>query len=397
MCCAVAPGRASRSWSRRLPGTTPSGTCATRSRGWPSAACRWWCSASARAARAVSRRRSLARRPLLEQLQEIAAVAGLPHASGRATDVVGADVAHAQRDLLEASHLQPLSLLDGLDEVRRLRQRLVGAGVGPGEAAAELLDTQLAQLEVVQVHVSDLELAACRRTERGRDVDHSPVVEVEAGDRERRPGLRRLLLERHGATRGIELDDAVSFGIAHVVGEHRGATLAARRTAQALGKAVAVVDVVAERQRDRVAGDELAADEEGLRESVGARLDRPRDRQAERLAGAEEPAERLLIVRRGDDEDVADPRQHEGRQRVIDHRLVVDRQQLLAHAERERVQPPAGAAGEDDPLHLTGALVSTVLVRRKLAGPASTTARRKTASSMGRLSFPVNVFCWLGW
>ena len=39
------------------------------------------------------------------------------------------------------------------------------------------------------------------------------------------------------------------------------------------------------------------------------------------------------------------------RQRVIDHRLVVDRQQLLADDARERIEPRAGAAGEDDPLH----------------------------------------------
>jgi hypothetical protein len=45
---------------------------------------------------------------------------------------------------------------------------------------------------------------------------------------------------------------------------------------------------------------------------------------------------------------VADARQHQGAQRVVDHRLVVDRQQLLADALRDRIQPGAGAAGEDD-------------------------------------------------
>ena len=38
------------------------------------------------------------------------------------------------------------------------------------------------------------------------------------------------------------------------------------------------------------------------------------------------------------------------RQRVVHHRLVVHRQQLLAHGQRGRVQPRAGAAGEDDAL-----------------------------------------------
>ena len=49
----------------------------------------------------------------------------------------------------------------------------------------------------------------------------------------------------------------------------------------------------------------------------------------------------------GDDQDVPDARQHEGGQRVVDHGLVVDRQQLLGGHERERVQ-----AGADPPARI---------------------------------------------
>ena len=38
-------------------------------------------------------------------------------------------------------------------------------------------------------------------------------------------------------------------------------------------------------------------------------------------------------------------------QRIVDHGLVVDRQQLLGGHERERVQAGAGPAGEDDAFH----------------------------------------------
>ena len=44
------------------------------------------------------------------------------------------------------------------------------------------------------------------------------------------------------------------------------------------------------------------------------------------------------------------PRQHQRGQRIVDHRLVVDRQQLLRRHERQRMQPRAGAAGENDAL-----------------------------------------------
>ena len=52
-----------------------------------------------------------------------------------------------------------------------------------------------------------------------------------------------------------------------------------------------------------------------------------------------------------DDEDLADAREHQHRQRVVDHRLVVDGQQLLRRGERDRMQTRAGAAGEDDAFH----------------------------------------------
>ena len=35
--------------------------------------------------------------------------------------------------------------------------------------------------------------------------------------------------------------------------------------------------------------------------------------------------------------------------------------------------------------------------RRTTDQPASSTARSNTASSIGSVSLPVNVFCWLGW
>src|SRR5690606_30514462 len=67
-------------------------------------------------------------------------------------------------------------------------------------------------------------------------------------------------------------------------------------------------------------------------------------------AVAEDAVERGRILRRGDDEDVADPAEHQGRQRIIDHRLVVDRQELLGDRKRQRMQPRAGAASENDAL-----------------------------------------------
>ena len=51
---------------------------------------------------------------------------------------------------------------------------------------------------------------------------------------------------------------------------------------------------------------------------------------------------------RGNDQYIPYPRKHKHRDRVIDHRLVIDGHKLLADCKRERVETGAGAAGEDD-------------------------------------------------
>ncbi len=114
---------------------------------------------------------------------------------------------------------------------------------------------------------------------------------------------------------------------------------------QVARQAVAVEDVVAEHQCARLAGDEVLADREGLGQAVRRGL---LGVEVHAVAGAvpEQALEVGQVRRRGDDQDVADARQHEGGQRVVDHGLVVDRKQLLGGHERERVQARAGPAGE---------------------------------------------------
>lgn len=183
---------------------------------------------------------------------------------------------------------------------------------------------------------------------------HVARVEVQAGDGVGALGALGLLLDGDGPPLAVELHDAEALGVVHVVAEDRGAARlgvldGARQVA---GQAVAVEDVVAEHQRARLAGDELLADGEGLGQAVGAGLLGVGEVHAVARAVPEQALEVGEVRRRGDDQDVPDARQHEGGQRVVDHGLVVDRQQLLGGHERERVQARAGPAGEDDAFHV---------------------------------------------
>ena len=188
----------------------------------------------------------------------------------------------------------------------------MGPGIEPGDSAAELLDLELSTPEIGGVDVGDLELAARRWLEAFCDLHHLVVVEVEPGHGVRRARLDRLFLQPDRAAVGGELDDAVALGIAYPVGEHRCPGRAVGSALEVLGQSVAVEDVVAERQGHPVSADEAPADDEGLGQALGFGLDGVFDPEPEMPAVAEQPLEGFLILRSRDDQNLRDPREHQG-------------------------------------------------------------------------------------
>ena len=288
---------------------------------------------------------------------------------GGLLEPIGGDPPVLPGDLLGDGHGKVLGVLDGADELRGLVQALHGAGVQPRVAAAHGDDGQRPLLQVHLVERGDLQLAAGRGPYLVRLGGHVARVEVQAGDGVGALGLGGLLLDGDGPPLAVELHDAEALGVVHVVAEDRGAARlgvldGARQVA---GKAVAVEDVVAQHQGARLAGDELLADGEGLRQAVRARLLGVGQVHAVARAVPEQALEVGQVGRRGDDQDVPDARQHEGGQRVVDHGLVVDRQQLLGGHERERVQAGAGPAGEDNAFHIIRPLQSKIVINRAVS------------------------------
>src|SRR5205085_10408918 len=191
--------------------------------------------------------------------------------------------------------------LDLLDEVGRAEERLLRAGVEPGEAAAERLHLELRRFEVAAIEIGDLQLAARGRLEPRREVADPRVVEVQARHREVRARLLRLLFDADGAAALVELDDAVALRIVHAIGEDRRSAGPRAGAAQRVGQSVSVEDVVAEDQAARRAGDELASDDERLRQSAWIRLRRVLEVDAPPRSVAQQPAKQRLVLGRADD------------------------------------------------------------------------------------------------
>ena len=273
---------------------------------------------------------------------------------GEGAELVSGDPAVAVGDVFEAGDLEAGAFLDDFDEDGGLREGVVGAGVQPGEAAPEGLDLELAVGEEGLVHGGDFQLAARGGLDAFRDLHHLVRVEVEADDGVIALRVRRFLFDAEAIAGGVELGYAVAFGVGDPIAEDGGlpALSVGDGGLQQAGEAVAVEDVVAQHQAGGIVADELLADEEGLRESVRRRLLRVFEAHAVVGAVAQQAPEAGQVLGRADDEDLPDARQHQHADGIIHHGLVVDGQQLLADALRDRIEAGAGASGEDDSFHI---------------------------------------------
>ena len=163
--------------------------------------------------------------------------------------------------------------------------------------------------------------------------------------------MYRLLLDGDGAPAPVDGDHSVAPGVVHLIGENRGALAAQAGRSQRVGQAVAMEDVVAQRERAWVHPDEFPTDVKRLGDPVGSRLHGVTQRQTPLASVAQKLQERGCGPRSRDHQDVPNPGKHQNAQRIVDHRLVVDRQQLLAHRGRDGVKPRALTPREDYSLH----------------------------------------------
>ena len=121
----------------------------------------------------------------------------------------------------------------------------------------------------------------------------------------------------------------------------------------------ALEHVVGEHDADPVAGSEPLRQPERLGDPAGLLLvgvEEPVDPVL--VPVAEQPKELARVRPPGDEHQLVDPGVDECLDRKIDHRPVVDRQQVLVRDPRERMESGAGAACQDDALHRGQMLVA---------------------------------------
>ena len=183
------------------------------------------------------------------------------------------------------------------------------------------------------------------------DAQDAVVVEVNPRNGIVGTGPGRLFLQADHAAFFVEFSHAVPFRVLHPISENSRARFLSHGVAQQVQEAMAVEQVVAQTEGNGGRADEIPADDERLSQTLGPRLYRVCQFKPKLGPVSEEPAVGGEIFRRGYDQDFPNPRQHQCRQGIVDHRLVVDGEQMLADGIGDRIKAGAAPARQDDSLH----------------------------------------------
>src|SRR5580692_3588813 len=156
----------------------------------------------------------------------------------------------------------------------------------------------------------------------------------------------------------LDCDDAVAVEGRHAEAPRIGYLFEQNASAGALlrklcdvGRDVLLEDIVAEHDHDGATLGEMLAKAQRIGDSALAFLIRVVNiAQSKLRAVAEETKKLTRRVSTGDDHDLHDSGRTERLQRIIDHRLVVNRQQMFVGHLRQRAQSRAEPARQDHPL-----------------------------------------------
>ena len=150
---------------------------------------------------------------------------------------------------------------------------------------------------------------------------------------------------------GVELGDTEPLRVGDAVEQRARAEVARFELSGDVGQLRPAQDVVTKDAAEGFGTDEVARETDGLGDAVGAGLVAVGQIEPEVRSVAEQLDHVADALAADDDQHLTDTHAGERLDRVVDHRPVVDRQQVLVRDDRQREQPGRGPARQHDALH----------------------------------------------
>ena len=172
----------------------------------------------------------------------------------------------------------------------------------------------------------------------GGNIAHLLVVKIKTGHSVIAFGLFGLFFNAQCTLLIVKSHDTITLWVEHVISKDAGTGGLRISPLHELDQIVAVKNIVPQDQCTGVLAHKFFANDEGLRQAIGAGLDRILDVHSPLMAITQQFRKTWRVLRCADQQHIFDARQHKRGQRVIDHGLVIHRHQLLRDSLCHRVQ-----------------------------------------------------------
>ncbi|MNZ98806.1 hypothetical protein D3C78_1181080 [compost metagenome] len=181
------------------------------------------------------------------------------------------------------------------------------------------------------IYGCDLQLPSSRRLELLCDFDHLMIIEIQPRHGIIRFWRLRLFFNGNGNAIRIEFNHPIGSWIFYVIAKYRGALLPLTRFFKRTADALPIENVISQDQTNRIRTYKCLTDDKCLSKPTGLILDRILKGESQLVAVSQKLFIEKNISGCRNDQYVPNPRQHQDRQRVINHRFVVNGKNLFGY------------------------------------------------------------------
>src|SRR5690606_13588835 len=203
---------------------------------------------------------------------------------------------------------------------------------------------QASFLKVNIIDVCNFQFTATTGLDIFSNADYFVVIKIQAGNSKIRFWLTWLLLYTDGTLILIKLHYAIPLRVIDMIGKHH-APIRIRMRFQNILQSCTIEYIVTQNQSNLLFAYKFLSDDKGLSKSFRLGLYRKFKMAAHLTAITQQFLECSRVFRGGDNENLPDSGHHQYRQRVINHRLIVNRHKLLTYSNCQGVKTCARATG----------------------------------------------------
>lgn len=258
-------------------------------------------------------------------------------------------------NFFETAYFEPLSFFYNMNKICGFQHTLMCSSIKPGKASIQYFHMEFPLFQIIFIHTGDFLLSASAWLYILCYLNYIIGIYIESCDSKRRLRYCRFFYDSDNSIMGIKFYDTISLWISHFVRKHDRFSfiLSSLNTCfEHMTESLPIKDIISQYQTDIILADKIFPNCKGLSKPIRISLYRIRNHNSPLTTISEKSLKTLLIIQSRDHQNISNSSQHQDRKRIIYHRLIIDRHQLLGNRERNRMKPCTEAPGKDNSFHI---------------------------------------------